>query len=71
VAGNDGVHRERAGVAGAGGQRAADLFDPAAHAGDASLDVGDLVFPPIVSLTALSLATVLAVYKPWGRLRRR
>lgn len=36
-----------------------------------SFDVGDLVFPPIVSLTTLSLATVLAVYKPWGRLRRR
>lgn len=36
-----------------------------------SLDVGDLAFPPIVSLTTLSLATVLAVYKPWGRLRRR
>lgn len=36
-----------------------------------ALDVVDLVFPPIVSLTALTLATVLAVYKPWGRLRRR
>jgi hypothetical protein len=34
------------------------------------LDVGNLVFPPAVSLTALSLATVLAVYKPWGRIRR-
>jgi len=36
-----------------------------------ALDVADLVFPPTVSLTALSLATVLAVDKPWGRLRRR
>ena len=30
----------------------------------------DLVFPPAVSITALALATVLAVYKPWGRIRR-
>lgn len=34
-------------------------------------DVADLVFPPIVSLTALSVATVLSVYKPWGRVRDR
>lgn len=33
-------------------------------------DVADLVFPPIVSLTALSVATVLSVYKPWRRVRR-
>lgn len=32
--------------------------------------VARLFFPPAVSLSALSLATVLAVYKPWGRLRR-
>jgi hypothetical protein len=29
-----------------------------------------LFFPPAVSLTCLTLATVLAVYKPWGRVRR-
>ncbi|MFF5083266.1 hypothetical protein ACFY36_40000 [Actinoplanes sp. NPDC000266] len=34
-------------------------------------DPGALAFPPIVSLTALSLATVLSVYKPWGRIARR
>jgi hypothetical protein len=34
-------------------------------------DTASLVFPPTVSLTALSLATVLSVYKPWGRLRGR
>jgi hypothetical protein len=34
-----------------------------------SLNPTDLAFPPIVSLTALSFATVLAVYKPWGRIR--
>jgi hypothetical protein len=33
--------------------------------------VSQLFFPPAVSLTALSLATVLAVIKPWGRIRRR
>ncbi len=33
-------------------------------------DVGDLVFPPVVSLAALSAATVLSVFTPWGRIRR-
>ncbi|TYB44338.1 hypothetical protein FXF69_25175 [Actinomadura chibensis] len=33
--------------------------------------VSDLFYPPAVSLTALTLATVLAVAKPWGRVRRR
>jgi len=27
----------------------------------------NLIFPPTVSITALTIATVLAVYKPWGR----
>lgn len=31
-------------------------------------DLGSLAFPPIVSGTALVVATVLAVYKPWGRI---
>jgi hypothetical protein len=31
--------------------------------------VSTLFFPPAVSLTALALATVLAVFKPWGRTR--
>lgn len=30
-----------------------------------------LPFPPIVSLTALTIAVVLSVYKPWGRIRAR
>jgi hypothetical protein len=34
-------------------------------------DVSDLFFPPAVSLSALTLATVLAVAKPWGRTRGR
>lgn len=37
----------------------------------AALAVGDLVFPPIVSTTALVVAVVLAVFKPWGRIRRQ
>jgi len=36
----------------------------------ASLAVGDLIFPPIVSTGALLVATVLAVFKPWGRIRK-
>ena len=35
------------------------------------IDVSSLVFPPTVSLSTLALATVLGVYKPWGRVRRR
>lgn len=34
-----------------------------------SLAVGDLIFPPVVSPTALLAAMVLAVFKPWGRIR--
>jgi hypothetical protein len=37
----------------------------------ASLAVGDLIFPPIVSPSALLVAFVLAVFKPWGRIRKR
>jgi uncharacterized membrane protein len=33
-------------------------------------DLSDLFFPPAVSLSALTLATVLSVAKPWGRIRR-
>lgn len=35
-----------------------------------SAAVSQLFFPPAVSLTTLTLATVLAVFKPWGRIRR-
>jgi uncharacterized membrane protein len=37
----------------------------------AERDVSDLFFPPIVSLSALTFATILSVAKPWGRLRTR
>ena len=33
--------------------------------------VSTLFFPPAVSLTTLAFATVLAVVKPWGRIRPR
>ncbi|MEV5575236.1 hypothetical protein AB0L06_34800 [Spirillospora sp. NPDC052269] len=33
-------------------------------------EVRKLFFPPAVSLTLLTLATTLSVYKPWGRFRR-
>lgn len=33
--------------------------------------VSTLFFPPAVSLTTLALATVLAVFKPWGRIGSR
>ncbi|WP_194814795.1 hypothetical protein [Nocardia sp. XZ_19_385] len=32
--------------------------------------VSELFYPPAVSLTALAIATVLSVAKPWGRVRR-
>jgi hypothetical protein len=37
--------------------------------GPATADVSNLGFPPIVSGTSLVIATILAVYKPWGRVR--
>ena len=48
-------------------------YGEAVSAGGAPDDVvvSQLFFPPAVSLTALSFATVLAVMKPWGRTRRR
>lgn len=41
-----------------------------AAGGDSPLDVSTLFFPPAVSLTTLTFATVLAVFKPWGRIRQ-
>jgi hypothetical protein len=40
-----------------------------AAGGESALDVSSLFFPPGVSLTTLSFATILAVFKPWGRVR--
>jgi hypothetical protein len=33
--------------------------------------VGELIFTPILSPTAVVIAMVLAVFKPWGPIRRR
>jgi hypothetical protein len=35
----------------------------------AALGVDQLIFPPIVSRTALLVAMALAVFKSWGRIR--
>ncbi len=36
----------------------------------AALDVGQLIYPPIVSPAGLLIATTLAVFKPWGLIRK-
>lgn len=33
-------------------------------------DTGQMMFPPSVSLVALTIAVTLSVFKPWGRIRR-
>lgn len=38
---------------------------------DSDVAVDTLVFPPVVSGMALVVATILAVYKPWGRIGNR
>jgi hypothetical protein len=37
----------------------------------ATLDVGQLIYPPIVSPIGLLIAVILAVFKPWGLIRKR
>jgi hypothetical protein len=37
----------------------------------AELGLGDLIFPPIVAPSAMLVAMMLAVFKPWGLIRRR
>ena len=37
----------------------------------ATLAVGTLIYPPIVSPSGLLGATILAVFKPWGPIRKR
>ena len=37
----------------------------------ATLAVGNLIYPPIVSPSGLLVATILAVFKPWGPIRKR
>lgn len=40
-----------------------------ASGGESPIEVSTLFFPPAVSLATLTFATVLAVFKPWGRVR--
>jgi uncharacterized membrane protein len=54
-----------------GGVQEAALAGRAMSTGAGSWNAGDLVFPPIVSPTALTVAFVLSVFKPWGRVRSR
>ncbi len=42
-----------------------------AEGGTPAMDLTTLFFPPAVSLSALTAAVVLSVYKPWGRMRQR
>ena len=39
-------------------------------AGDDSAMPATMLYPPIVSTTAVTFAMVLSVFKPWGRIRR-
>jgi hypothetical protein len=52
-----------------GMDEAAEAGRQLAAGGPAGADLSNLVFPPIVSGASLVVATVLAVYKPWGRVR--
>jgi hypothetical protein len=54
---------------GPGMAEAAEAGRRLAAGGPAGIDLSNLVFPPIVSGTSLVVATVLAVFKPWGRVR--
>ena len=49
---------------------AADAGRVLATGADLPWTARDMVFPPIVSTTALLAAFLLSVFKPWGRVRR-
>jgi uncharacterized membrane protein len=49
---------------------AADLGRQLALGASLGWDFTDLLYPPIVSPTALTVAFLLAIFKPWGRIRR-
>jgi hypothetical protein len=48
----------------------ATTYGNALAAGGPSRTLTDLIFPPVISSAGLVFATVLSVYKPWGRVRR-
>jgi hypothetical protein len=51
--------------------KAADLGSRLAAGADLDWNFSNILYPPIVSPTALTVAFVLAVFKPWGHIRRR
>jgi hypothetical protein len=50
--------------------KAADLGTQLAAGADLDWNLSNMLYPPIVSPTALTVAFLLAVFKPWGRIRR-
>jgi uncharacterized membrane protein len=50
--------------------KAADLGSQLAVGVDLDWNFSNMLFPPIVSPTALTVAFLLAIFKPWGRIRR-
>jgi uncharacterized membrane protein len=50
--------------------KAADLGSELAAGANLDWNFSNMLFPPIVSPTALTVAFLLAVFKPWGRIRR-
>ncbi|UPK75276.1 hypothetical protein MU582_01150 [Nocardioidaceae bacterium SCSIO 66511] len=50
-----------------------DAYGRAVLAGEtpSPVDTGQMGFPPTVSLTALTIAVTLSVFKPWGRIRKQ
>ena len=50
--------------------KAADLGSQLAAGADLDWNFTNMLYPPIVSPTALTVAFLLAVFKPWGRIRR-
>ena len=53
------------------GEDAAGLGAQLAGGADVEWNFTNMIYPPIVSPTALTIAFLLAVFKPWGRIRRR
>jgi uncharacterized membrane protein len=51
--------------------KAAGLGGQLAVGADLDWNFTNMIYPPIVSPTALTIAFLLAVFKPWGRIRRR
>ena len=49
---------------------AADLGNQLATGVDLDWNFNNMLFPPIVSPTALTIAFLLAIFKPWGLIRR-